>query len=217
MRRREAIATGVKSYFTGKPCPKGHIAHRFTASSGCVICVKRAKRKWAESNPEKTKAYTKKYLPRVDKIKKRAYGKIWDKKNPDKKRASCRKWSAKNMDKVLVMRKRHYHKKSTTSKLAVRIRNRIRDSLKYGWKSQKSQVLIGCTFEALKIHLERQFTKEMTWENYGIYWHVDHIRPCASYDLTVESEQLACFNFRNLRPLEKMENIRKGNRITLLC
>ena len=213
-RRREAIALGLKTYFTGKPCPNGHISPRYR-NGGCVTCVARHATAWKSANPDKIKERSKKYLH--DKDKKKAYNRLWNKRNPQKKRESCKKWEAKNPDKVIAMRRRHYSKKSTTSKLAVRMRNRIRDSLKNGWKSQKSEKLIGCTFDRLRIHLERQFTKEMSWHNYGVYWHVDHIRPCASYDLTLESEQMACFNFTNLRPLEWRENISKGDRITLLC
>jgi len=216
IRRREAIALGLKTYFTGKPCPKGHISARYR-NGGCITCVSNHAAQWKEKNPEKVREASRKYLPKVNKITKRRCNRAWDKRNPDKKRAICKRWAQNNPEKVKAMRKRHYDKKSTTAKIAVRIRNRIRETITYGWKSQKTEILIGCTFEALKIHLERQFTKEMTWDNYGIYWHVDHIRPCSSYDLTLESEQKACFNFTNLRPLEKLENIRKGNRITLLC
>jgi len=50
----------------------------------------------------------------------------------------------------------------------------------------------------------------MSWDNYGSYWHIDHIRPCASFDLTDPEQQKDCFDFTNLQPLEAKENIRKG-------
>lgn len=57
---------------------------------------------------------------------------------------------------------------------------------------------------------DEQFTPEMNWDNYGSYWHVDHIRPCASFDLSRRKEQHRCFHFSNLQPLEGRENVRKG-------
>ena len=58
-------------------------------------------------------------------------------------------------------------------------------------------------------HLEKMFTEEMTWENYGTYWHVDHMIPCISWDLFSDKEQKMCFNYKNLQPLEGKENMRK--------
>lgn len=60
-------------------------------------------------------------------------------------------------------------------------------------------------------HIERQFTKGMNWENYG-EWHVDHIRPVASFDLTTEEGIKACFAMTNLRPLWADLNKKKSDR-----
>ena len=49
----------------------------------------------------------------------------------------------------------------------------------------------------------------MSWDNYGD-WHVDHIRPCASFDLTNEDEQRICFHYKNLQPLWGPDNLEKG-------
>jgi hypothetical protein len=56
----------------------------------------------------------------------------------------------------------------------------------------------------------------MNWQNYG-QWHIDHIRPCASFDLKDPIEQAKCFNYTNLQPLWAKENLSKGakNEITL--
>ena len=88
--------------------------------------------------------------------------------------------------------------------------NRIRKVLG-GWikKSKKTQELIGCTIEQLWIHLESKFQKGMTKENYGL-WHVDHVRPCASFDLTDPKQQAICFHYTNLQPLWAIDNLKKG-------
>lgn len=73
--------------------------------------------------------------------------------------------------------------------------------------------LIGCSVRELVEYLESQFTPKMNWDNYGSYWHIDHIMPCASFDLTDPDQQKVCFNWQNLQPLEARKNIIKSNKI----
>jgi len=79
-------------------------------------------------------------------------------------------------------------------------------------KSASTMKLISCTIEELWRHLESKFEPWMTRENYGL-WHVDHIRPCYSFDLTDPEQQKKCFHYTNLQPLEAIENIKKGAKI----
>lgn len=72
-----------------------------------------------------------------------------------------------------------------------------------------SFALVGCSPKELRDHIAKQFAPGMSFENYGA-WHVDHIRPCASFDLHEPNQLKACFNWRNLRPLWAADNIRKG-------
>ena len=61
-------------------------------------------------------------------------------------------------------------------------------------------------------HLEKQFQPGMSWDNHGYDgWHVDHIRPCASFDLTDEEQVRKCFHYTNLQPLWAKDNLRKGS------
>lgn len=98
-------------------------------------------------------------------------------------------------------------------KLEHNLRSRIRIALKGIAKSQRTMELLGCSVDDLRKRLENKFTPLMTWDNYGTYWHVDHIIPCASFDLTNPEQQKRCFHFTNLQPLEAKENIRKGAKI----
>jgi len=82
---------------------------------------------------------------------------------------------------------------------------------KHAKKSSKTIELIGCTWEFLEWHIEQQFAHGMTWENRGL-WHVDHIRPCSSYDLTNPEQQKRCFHYSNLRPLWAKDNLSKGHK-----
>ena len=51
----------------------------------------------------------------------------------------------------------------------------------------------------------------MTFDNYGTIWHIDHIKPCASFDLTDVNQQMECFNYKNLQPLWAKDNLAKGS------
>jgi hypothetical protein len=79
--------------------------------------------------------------------------------------------------------------------------------------SRAAQSFLGCSISGLRVHLEKQFKPGMTWENHGYAgWHVDHIRPLASFDLRDPVQQKVCFHYTNLQPLWAPENIEKGSR-----
>jgi hypothetical protein len=71
--------------------------------------------------------------------------------------------------------------------------------------------LIGCTKDELRTYLEGLFLEGMTWENYGKRggWQIDHIKPCASFDLTNQDQQKECFHYSNLQPLWADDNLKK--------
>ena len=71
-------------------------------------------------------------------------------------------------------------------------------------------VLLGCSIKEVRIHLESQFIGEMSWENAG-EWHIDHRRPCASFDLTNPDDQKMCFHYSNLQPLWASDNMSKSD------
>ena len=138
-----------------------------------------------------------------------------------------KKWYNKNRKKILI-NKEIYRKKNhkilsrksiiyITKKLRIdktlrilfNLRSRIYKVLKGNPKLSTTTKLIGCSIDKLKHHLESKFTKGMSWSNYGT-WHIDHIKPCASFDLSKPSEQRKCFNYKNLQPLWAKDNLSKG-------
>lgn len=106
------------------------------------------------------------------------------------------------------------YKYDTNSNLRIahNLRTRIRKALKLEIKSANTIELLGCPIQDLTKHLESKFTEGMTWENYG-KWHIDHIRPCASFNLEDPEEQKRCFHWTNLQPLWARDNIVKGSRV----
>jgi hypothetical protein len=168
--------------------------------------------------------------------------KKWMVKNKDKKLQQNRDWAINNPDKVKQYRKNTYalHKdemlkrnkeyrlkngktynqtrweriKSDPSKRAMHnLRGRFHSLLRNTKKVDSSNALIGCSLNELKLHLETQFIDDMSWDNYGQDgWHIDHIRPIDSYDLTIESQQRECFHYSNLQPLWANDNYSKGSK-----
>ena len=97
------------------------------------------------------------------------------------------------------------HKKSTDSQFKLKhiLRLRLLDALKRNntTKIHSAIKLLGCSIEQGKHYLEQQFKPEMNWDNHGKYWEIDHIKPCASFDLTDPEQQKQCFHYTNLQPL----------------
>lgn len=71
--------------------------------------------------------------------------------------------------------------------------------------------LLGCNIDFFIKHIEDQFIKNMNWDNHSKYgWHLDHIIPVSSYDLSDEKQRKECFHYTNLQPLWAEDNLRKG-------
>jgi hypothetical protein len=171
-------------------------------------------------------------MPYADPEKRRAYLKKWRAQNPDKtdgyekKRRSCpgthahlleykRQWNENNRGLVRAALTRHYRKRMQTPSARVEyaLRGRLYKALKGGTKSAPTLQLLGCSVAYLRAHLETRFRPGMTWENYGAVWEIDHVLPCAKFDLTDAAQQRACFHFSNLQPLFALENRQKGAKI----
>jgi len=79
-------------------------------------------------------------------------------------------------------------------------------------KSKPTMKLVGCSLKELKEHLQSKFKDGMNWDNYG-QWHVDHIIPCAYFNLVFSSQQEVCFHYLNLQPLWAEENLKKRDKL----
>lgn len=135
----------------------------------------------------------------------------WKKSNPGVSQEISWKWRRKNKTRTArLLRERRATDPSF--KCLDNLRRRVYHVIKRGHKSSRTLALLGCTAPELRAHLETRFQPGMTWENYGPAWHVDHIRPCASFDLTDPAQQRACFHYANLQPLFALENLKKGSR-----
>ncbi|RRU74140.1 hypothetical protein [Stenotrophomonas maltophilia] len=97
---------------------------------------------------------------------------------------------------------------------AARIRNSVSARLWAALKGKTDGALfrrLGYSLQELTEHLQGLFAPGMSWDNYG-KWHVDHVQPCASFDMTDPEQFRACWALGNLQPLWAADNIRKGAR-----
>lgn len=123
-----------------------------------------------------------------------------------------------NLNRIKNKDKRNKYEKNRRKndikyRLKINLRNRISEILN-NKKRDKSINLLGCTLGFFKDYIESKFQPGMTWENYGYEgWHIDHIKPCALFNLTDPEQQKICFNYTNLQPLWKKDNLRKSNKL----
>ena len=198
---------------------------------------KEYQRNWRENNKEKIQEYKEnnKEKLRIYHIK---YMKIYNQKNKEKLQIAQKKYREKNNEILKIYRKKYreqnkentkiYHKKyqkknqneynknkrkvNTLFKLRCNLSTRTNIALKNKKyiKSKTTLDMLGCDLDTAKAHLEKQFTKGMSWENYG-EWHIDHIIPCAS--VKTEEELIKLFHYTNLQPLWAADNMSKGKKI----
>ncbi len=195
--------------------------HKDKSRKDGLKCVCKEHRKEYNDKPEvKTKLakYKKDYREQPENKKKATkYGKEFRENNKEEISKKATKYRDKPEVKARInIGRRNRRKTNINFRLSCNLRIRINQALKGNSKSKKSNELLGCTIKELKNHIESQFTKGMSWDNHGRgdkgkkEWHIDHIKPCALFDLRKKSEQLKCFNFKNLQPLWAEDNLRKS-------
>jgi hypothetical protein len=209
-----------------------HLAKRIQATKDWRK-EKKKDPEWRKRNCERTKEFTERklasdpqYREQRMEIKRKSYHK---RMQDPKKRLKTAEQSRRSYHKakadpkkraVFNARYNRWVKKRIASDsqflLRLRLRARLSHMIRIGKiKSTESALkLVGCTLEKLREYLERQFTKEMSWLNHGQVWHIDHIVPCKQFNLLLKSHRFLCFNWRNLRPLNGEENLRRQAKLT---
>lgn len=97
-------------------------------------------------------------------------------------------------------------------RLSVCLRKRLNSALKRREKSGSAVVLLGCSTEQAVNYIQSKFQDGMTWQNHG-RWHIDHIRPLASFDLTKQDQLSKACHYSNLQPLWARDNLQKHSRV----
>ncbi len=145
--------------------------------------------------------------------------------NLEKARKACRASWAKNRNQYADRRRVYVQARLAGDldwKLERATRSRIGNALRKHLAGQPGKGNaglngLGCTIADLRIHIERQFSKGMTWKNWSrTGWHIDHIRALAEFDLTDPAQLAAACHFTNLRPIWAIQNLQKGARREVL-
>lgn len=142
----------------------------------------------------------------------RAQQKKYEVENSDKIREYKRAWTKRNRKRLTEMSRSRQRErmKDPLYRLKRNLRTRLHHALAGLHKTDRTMTLVGCSLNELKQHIESRFKSGMNWDNYG-KWHVDHIKPCAAFDLSDEKNQRECFHYTNLQPLWAEDNLRKSS------
>lgn len=191
--------------------PRGKLGVR----SRCKSCLQQQNK----SNPniiKNKKAYAQKNRDIINK-------KLRDKRNTNID--YYREYDKEKMRRLRGARPEHYRKSNNDNSLkryhrlkndpiyslTKLVRSRFLKAVKSEYKDSSVINLLGCSIEELRDYLESKFQEGMNWQNHGVHgWHIDHIKPCASFDFTDMEQQKKCFHYTNLQPLWAKDNLRKG-------
>jgi hypothetical protein len=191
------------------------------SKDGFAFQCKSCNKNWIDIHKEEKAIYQKDYRE-THKEEKKSYEKVYRETNKEKITAYRKNYRITHRKEVTTCRKKYQKKRRQTDpqfKIASNLRTRLWNALNDNQKIGSAVKDLGCSVEELKIYLESKFYpnlitgETMSWSNYGIQgWHIDHIRPLVSFDLTDIKEFLDACNYKNLQPLWAKENLSKGDK-----
>lgn len=180
----------------------------------CCLDYAKLRRKTKEYQ-EYQKEYDKK---RKNSKERREYQKKYDEERSEQrkeyKRDYYNRYYKENIDKIKNYEVTHRHirrkweQEHPKDKLSQNMSKGIYYALKGNKAGQHWEDLVPYNLEQLRQHLESQFTPEMSWNNQGEYWEIDHIIPQCTFKFAKpeDKEFQICWSLMNLRPLEKLAN-----------
>jgi hypothetical protein len=201
---------------------------RYQNDSAWRNYILKRNKKWYLQNKEKVLEAQKKYLC-MHRKETNANSKLWTLRNPERRKLITQRYRTKHIKKRRAYNRRYYysHRKQQLRAQRLRRANNVCYKLKCNlrcalWyilfrrsaKKYKSAVRhLGCSIEELKTYIESKWQPGMNWTNYGLHgWHIDHIRPLSSFDVTKKSEQTRAIHYTNLQPLWAIDNLHKSGK-----
>lgn len=176
----------------------------------CPPCRSVHRKEYRLKNIEKFKEKDKKYYEKNrEKIRERDNN--YYKENREKIQKQRKIFRENNIE-YHKEKQRMYYLTNTDKRIGINYRNRVREKLKSG----KGYLdFLGCSITELIKWFEYNFTfdSEFNWENYGKVWEIDHVIPCARFNLQNKEEIFKCFSWTNTKPVTKNFNRRKSNNI----
>lgn len=232
-KRKEAKENAVNITKTCKKCNIEKKGSEF--EFGTLLCKycfseqdKEANNRPSETDPDKmcrvcetTKPaimFRKRELVCKECSKKKLYE--WRENNKERFLKICKNYRDRDEKKELRNKnRREKYWNEIKERLTQLYRTRVRLCIKKKYYPKNTKfdynTLLGCEWNYLIKWLEFNMKPEMSWDNYGSYWHIDHVYPCSLFDFSIEEERTKCFNWTNLTPLECIENIKKSNKLDI--
>ena len=142
--------------------------------------------------------------------------KEWYQNNKEKHAERRSNYEANNKDRLRAARRKWENNRLATDinyKLHKNLAGRIREELNGKKKrTNRTEMLLGCTIEELKVFIQNQFTDGMSWDNWSTTgWHIDHRIPLSWFNLENENCRKLAFSYKNLQPLWSEDNLEKKN------
>lgn len=183
--------------------------HKDKPTYRCKQCLSEYNKQYYRKNQKRLKQRTANFRKEYPE-----YMIEWRNNNKDKTSKQKREWIEKKRDEI-NKNERKRRKKDHAYRVKKNLRRRVNQVItRPNKKCDSTFKLLGCSLEEFLQHLEKQFIQGMTWQNYGNRgWHIDHIIPCASFDLSDPEQQKICFHYTNLQPLWAEDNLRKSDKI----
>lgn len=208
---REIIAERKRVYRQRNPEAYRESNRKYYKKNKNIISHK--SRAYYEANKDWIRERGKDYYER-NKERIASYAKIYYSVNREYIKARTRRWYMENRERLIEQSSDYKAKKRKTDPhflMLERVRARIKNAIKSKWRTTE---LLGCTGKEAYEHLVSKFTDGMTEEAFmDGEIHIDHIKPCASFDLTDPQQQKECFHYTNLQPLWAGDNLSKGAKI----
>lgn len=146
------------------------------------------------------------------------YNKEYKSEHKDEIKVYNHNYNLENREAIQKRQTEQHRKRRETDvnfRLAKNCRDRLGKMLNHQntKKTSKTFELIGCDVNFLKEWLQSNFKEGMTLDNYGQYWHIDHVIPCSLFNLQDEEQLKICCHWTNLQPMEAINNLSKNNKI----
>lgn len=193
------------------------------SKDGLRYDCKKCRNEYRIKNKESIKIKQKKYYDK-NKIKLSLKHKIYREENKYSISIQRKKYREKNKERIKTKYTSLSYKKKRNELNKKRRKNDIQFRVSQTLKSKihkmidgkklsiKSKKLIGCNKIDLIKWLEYQFDSNMSWDNYGSYWHIDHVLAVNMFDMKNKKDIHICFNWKNLQPMKAFDNQSKSNK-----
>ncbi len=168
----------------------------------CRECNKLISKQYREKNPDIIKNYNKWY------------------KNENKEQIQKYNSEYNKLNRETIQLRQNVNSKKRREidinySISISCRNRLTKFISKTNRQSSTNELLSCDINFLKEWFQYRFDTNMTFDNYGSYWHIDHVLPCSIFELSNNEELNICFHWTNLQPMEALQNNIKKNNIDI--